>query len=90
MVWLWSFLLSYRPLLATSREEVGPTAVWLNGTASGAGGGEGYGPPTGGWAGEGAWSTGGQAVVLRGKKLEGNQVKLVPVTEEEDSTSEVH
>ena len=91
-MWLWSCraFLPHRPLLATSREEVGPTAVWLDGNTPGVGGGEGYSACTVGRVGEGAWPTGGPSAVMRGEKLGGNQVKLVPVTEEGVSTLEVH
>ena len=56
-----------RPLLATSREEVGPTAVWLDGTTSRVWGGEEYSAYVGRWVGQGESSTSGDAV----GKLEG-------------------
>ena len=79
-----------RPLLATSREEVGPTAVWLDGTTSRVWGGEEYSAYVGRWVGQGESSTSGDAVMMRGEKLGHNQVKMVPVTTEGASTLEVH
>ena len=79
-----------RPLLATNREEVGPTAVWLDGVTSGVQGGEGYSAYVGRWVGQDGSSTSGDAVVMRGEKLGRNEVKMVPVTTEGPSTLEVH
>ena len=82
-------IFSCRPLLASSREEIGPTAVWLDGTTPGVDGGEGCGVRVVGEVEEGVWSSGGPGLVLRGEELGANQVKLVPVTNKGSGTVEV-